>query len=109
MFLSKKTTAIFLLIQFGIIGSSLYAQNSKMVSISGGSFIPLYGATEQKNVTVIPFQLDVYPVTNAEYLAFVKKYPDYQERGIIENQAHNIHQKTGAEFRTTLNILFYCV
>lgn len=96
MFLSKKTTAIFLLIQFGIIGSSLYAQNSKMAPISGGSFIPLYGATEQKNVTVIPFQLDVYPVTNAEYLAFVKKYPAYSRskiKGLFADKSY-LHQWT---------------
>ena len=73
MFPLKKITISFLL----FIGFTLSAQEVKTVSIGGGTFVPLYGATSKKPVKVIPFNLDVYPVTNTQYLAFVIKYPEY--------------------------------
>ena len=50
---------------------------SKMVPIKGGEYIPLYGRDSMK-VSIDNFLMDVYPVTNKEYLAFVKKQPKWQ-------------------------------
>ncbi len=50
---------------------------SKMVKIDGGTYIPLYGR-DSMQVTISDFQMDVYPVTNQEYLEFVKKYPKWK-------------------------------
>lgn len=50
---------------------------SKMVTIKGGSYIPLYGR-DSMQVNINDFEMDVYPVTNTEYLAFVKKYPKWK-------------------------------
>ena len=50
---------------------------SKMVPIKGGTYIPLYGRDSLK-VTIHDFYMDVYPVTNREFLAFVKEYPKWQ-------------------------------
>lgn len=50
---------------------------SKMVKIKGGKYIPLYGANNQK-VTIDDFSMDVYPVTNQEFLEFVKEHPEWQ-------------------------------
>ena len=50
---------------------------SKMVSIKGGTYIPLYGR-DSSQVTISDFQMDVYPVTNQEYLDFVNKYPKWK-------------------------------
>jgi formylglycine-generating enzyme len=94
MFLFKKTTAIFLLILLQFIGSTLYAQESKMVPIGGGSFVPLYGSTAKKPVKVEAFSMDVYPVTNAQYLDFVKKYPEYRRskiKGLFADKSY-LHQ-----------------
>lgn len=73
--------SIFLLLAvfFGISGS--FAQ-SDMVSIKGGTFVPLYG-TDSLPVKVTSFLMDVYPVTNAEYLAFVQAYPKWQKSQVI--------------------------
>lgn len=49
-----------------------------MVEIQGGIYTPLYSLDSQK-ITVKPFSMDVYPVTNADFLAFVKKYPDWKK------------------------------
>lgn len=51
---------------------------SKMVLVKGGSYIPLYGR-DSLQVNINDFEMDVYPVTNAEYLAFVKKYPKWRK------------------------------
>ena len=44
---------------------------SKMVEIKGGTYIPLYGR-DSLQVTISDFYMDVYPVTNQEFLDFVK-------------------------------------
>ncbi len=54
---------------------------SNMVSIKGGSYIPLYGRDSLK-VTITDFQMDVYPVTNEAFLEFVKKKPKWQRSKI---------------------------
>jgi sulfatase modifying factor 1 len=87
MFQLKKIITFFLL----LIYVTLFAQEVKMVSISGGTFVPLYGATTKKPVQVKPFKLDVYPVTNAQYLAFVKKYPAYSRskmKGLFADKSY---------------------
>jgi formylglycine-generating enzyme len=87
MYPLKKITIIFLL----SIGVTLCAQEVKMATINGGAFVPLYGATDKKPVKVAPFKLDIYPVTNAQYLAFVKKYPAYSRskmKGIFADKSY---------------------
>ncbi|WP_097046917.1 formylglycine-generating enzyme family protein [Flagellimonas pacifica] len=49
-----------------------------MVSIKGGTYIPLYGRDSLK-VTISDFYMDVYPVTNNEFMGFVKKFPKWQK------------------------------
>ncbi len=56
---------------------------SKMVKIKGGKYIPLYGRDSMK-VSINDFLMDAYPVTNKEYLAFVKKYPKWQRSKTIK-------------------------
>ena len=56
---------------------------SKMVSIKGGTYIPLYGRNSLQ-VTIGDFEMDVYPVTNAAYLEFVEKYPKWKKSKVIK-------------------------
>jgi formylglycine-generating enzyme required for sulfatase activity len=46
-----------------------------MAAIEKGTFVPLYGATSKKPAQVAAFTIDIYPVTNAQFLLFLKKYP----------------------------------
>lgn len=55
---------------------------SKMVSIKGGTYIPLYGR-DSLQVSITNFLMDVYPVTNKEYIQFVKKNPRWKKSKII--------------------------
>lgn len=50
---------------------------SKMVSIKGGTYIPLYGR-DSLQVTISDFDMDVYPVTNQEFLKFIKEHPKWR-------------------------------
>ncbi len=71
----------FRLILLLVFGCSLhsYGQSEKgMVPIQGGSYIPLYG-TDSVTVVVRDFLMDVYPVTNRQFLAFVKTYPEWKK------------------------------
>ena len=77
--MQKSILIIFLfLVQIGF----LRAQESKMVSVKEGSFVPLYGATSKNPVKVKSFFIDVYPVTNNEYLSFIRKNPNLSKSKI---------------------------
>ncbi|MDN3724166.1 formylglycine-generating enzyme family protein [Aequorivita sp. SDUM287046] len=52
-----------------------------MVLVKGGIYQPLYGAADQ-SVEVDPFLMDVYPVTNADYLNFVAQYPQWKKSNV---------------------------
>lgn len=55
-----------------------YGQSEDMVRIQGARYVPLYGR-DSTVVEVQDFDLDVYPVTNSDYLEFVKQYPKWQK------------------------------
>lgn len=54
---------------------------SQMVLIKGGNYVPLYGR-DSLMVSILDFQMDVYPVTNQEFIEFVKKHPKWQRSNI---------------------------
>nr|WP_100802172.1 formylglycine-generating enzyme family protein [Ulvibacter sp. MAR_2010_11] len=49
-----------------------------MVVVEGGNYLPLYGV-DTSLVQVESFYMDVYPVTNQEYLKFVKEFPQWKK------------------------------
>ena len=53
----------------------------EMAMIAGGGYIPLYGR-DSVEVTVKPFLMDVYPVTNEDYLPFVSKNTRWRKSGV---------------------------
>lgn len=81
----------------------MQAQESKMVPIEEGSFVPLYGASSKKPVTVKSFFIDVYPVTNSQYLSFVKKYPEFRKskiKGLFADKSYLTYWKNDFDFGT---------
>lgn len=60
-----------------MIQSQAYSQSGSMVEILGGEFLPLYGTATK--VPVGDFKMDVYPVTNAEFLKFVEDNPRWRK------------------------------
>jgi formylglycine-generating enzyme required for sulfatase activity len=53
-----------------------------MATIKGGTYTPLYGR-DSLQVTIANFKMDVYPVTNQEYLEFVTKNPKWKKSKVI--------------------------
>jgi len=53
-----------------------------MKKISRGTYVPLYGSNDSK-VVVQEFLLDEYPVTNQQYLVFVKDHPSWSKSQVI--------------------------
>lgn len=51
------------------------AGSSGMVRIAAGSYQPLYGTAPRQ---VAAFEMDAVPVTNGDYLAFVRAHPPWQ-------------------------------
>jgi formylglycine-generating enzyme required for sulfatase activity len=49
-----------------------------MVMVKGGTYLPLYSTNVQKT-EVKTFYMDIYPVTNSEFLAFVKTNPEWKK------------------------------
>lgn len=64
-----------------LIGSLLFADEkgipAEMARVEGGEFIPMFGE-RSKPRSVATFLLDRRPVTNAEFLAFVRENPGWQ-------------------------------
>jgi len=56
---------------------------SNMVSIKGGEYIPLYGR-DSMQVTISDFEMDVYPVTNEDFLNFIKKNQKWQKSKVLK-------------------------
>jgi len=76
----KLVRSILILSLIPFIGFS--QESTEMKQINGGTFVPLYGSNES-DVYVRDFMLDVYPVTNQQYLDFVKEHPKWQRSAVI--------------------------
>lgn len=77
----KKSLRLAICILF--LNSVIANCQSKMAEIKGGEYIPLYGRDSMK-VSIDNFSMDVYPVTNKEFLDFVKKHPKWQRSKAIK-------------------------
>ena len=66
-----------------LISMFSYGQSESMVRIKGARYIPLYGR-DSTVVEVKDFDLDVYPVSNQDYVDFVTKNPKWQRSKVIK-------------------------
>ena len=89
----KKVLPLFLF----LITASLGSQVVKMAAIERGTFVPLYGATRENPVEVKAFNMDVFPVTNAQFLEFLKKNPEFSRskiKGLFADKSYLSHWKS---------------
>lgn|SRR5690554_1187717 len=71
----------------------LSAQSLPMAKVTGGEYIPLYGEQDQP-VQVESFFMDPFPVTNAQFLDFVREEEKWQKDKPIKlyaDEAYLIH------------------
>lgn len=66
---------------FSTLKDVAFGVETPMVFIKGGTYIPLYGK-QGKKVIVTNFYMDVYPVTNANFSAFVKQNKRWQKSNV---------------------------
>lgn len=66
-----------------LVSYTVNAQDTKMATIKEGKYVPLYGSADKKPVEVEAFKLDIYPVTNTQYVTFLKANPTYNRSKII--------------------------
>lgn len=66
---------------FSTLKDTSFGVETPMVFIKGGRYVPLYGK-QGKPVTVTNFYMDVYPVTNQNFAAFVQKNKRWQKSEI---------------------------
>ncbi len=78
----KANLLTLLILLSAALGAS--AQPSpEMVWIQGGRYVPLYASTAEKAATEVDgFLLSRYPVTNAEYLEFVRANPEWRRSAV---------------------------
>jgi len=70
------------IISCSMAANTTVAQEENMVVVKGGTYIPLYG-TDSTAVTIVDFFMDVYPVTNTDYLFFVEEHPEWKKSKVI--------------------------
>ena len=83
MLRSKLRVLISTLLILLFSGVATYADSSppEMATVTGGTYLPLYG-DKNKPRAVTTFLLDQYPITNAQFLNFVVKHPQWQRSQI---------------------------
>ncbi|STZ76759.1 formylglycine-generating enzyme family protein [Bergeriella denitrificans] len=58
-----------------------------MAKVDGGSYRPLYLKKDTPMINVKPYQIDKYPVTNAEFAEFIRKHPQWKKGKVSSKQA----------------------
>lgn len=61
----------------------LYSQQTgaTMARVDGGQYVPIFSQYEA-TVNVVPFLMDIYPVTNKDFQRFVTRYPEWSRSSI---------------------------
>ena len=88
------------------LGISNMNCQSKMVPIKGGDYIPLYGR-DSARVTIQDFFMDVHPVTNEDFLQFVKENPKWRKSKVIKlfaDKSYLINWENDTEIGGKLNL-----
>jgi sulfatase modifying factor 1 len=99
--LQFKTVGIIFLL---LLSTVLRAQNTQMVAIKKGAYVPLYGTVDKKPVEVHSFMMDIYPVTNIQFVAFLKKHPQYNRsniKGLFAEKSYLSQWKSDYDFGNT--------
>lgn len=76
-----------------------FASSTPVRTIEAGTYVPLYG-NRNKKVSVKSFQMDVYPVSHADFQAFVRLNPRWQRGQIPSLYADANYLRTWASDTT---------
>ena len=79
--MNRKGSLLVIILLSVAFSTVAYAQNNGMVRIEGGRFMPFYSSSDD-SVSVDAFLLDTTPVTNAEFLEFVRENPEWRRSNV---------------------------
>lgn len=94
MFFLDKSKCIAVVLALLSMITTFAQKQTQMLTIKSGTYVPLHGSTEEGFVKVETFLIDQYPVTNEQFLIFLKENPDYQRsaiKGIFANKSYLSH------------------
>ncbi|WP_178986059.1 formylglycine-generating enzyme family protein [Winogradskyella helgolandensis] len=100
-----KTKVFSLLLLCLMVQSLMIGQTKDMVLIEGSRYIPLYGR-DSTVVEVNDFKMDIYPVTTAEYIEFVEKYPKWSKSKVISlfaDESYLVNWKTDLKVKDSMS------
>lgn len=73
-----KVRNLIAILFLSLLTTLAFSQTADMIKLEGGNYMPLYGDVDNE-VQVSSFQLDRYPVTNADYLEFVTDQEEWRK------------------------------
>jgi len=79
---------------------------SEMVKISSGYYRPIYQSAEMSKLKVPTFYMDIYAVTNADFVEFVKTNPNWQRskvKRIFADESYLKHWRSDTELGEKVN------
>lgn len=91
---------------FVLLVTQTYSQSKGMVYIKGSRYIPLYGR-DSTVVEVKDFEIDIYPVTNADFIIFLKENPKWQKSNILKlfsDKSYLANWMSNLELKSTENL-----
>jgi sulfatase modifying factor 1 len=101
-FCSKICSLFYVMFSF-----SVWAQtHTEMKKITSGTYQPLYGV-DSSRIFVKGFYLDVYPVTNAQFLAFVLTHKEWRKskvKRIFADEMYLSHWKNDTTINTSMHL-----
>lgn len=98
-----KSTKLLIIILHCFVLAFVQAQNNTMQKVAAGNYVPLYGVADGGAVEVDAFLIDTYPVTNAQFVDFLKKNPEYQKSNIkrlFADKSYLAHWVSDLDFGT---------
>jgi len=78
-----KLPSLILLTLAAFAGAEEPTIPADMARVEGGEYVPMFGEISKPR-TVPPFLIDRRPVTNAEFLAFVREHPKWQRSNAVK-------------------------
>ncbi len=75
-------TPLLILFSLLLTGNAREPVQNGMSRVEGGRYVPMYGAGKNEAVAVGSFEMDRLPVTNADFLAFVRQYDRWQKSAV---------------------------
>jgi formylglycine-generating enzyme len=77
--MTRRTALHLSLLVAFVAAPAVWAQPAGMVRVDAGIYVPLYvSPTVPREVPVAAFAIDALPVSNAQYLAFVRANPEWR-------------------------------